>query len=190
MDRRTTVGTALVALAVVLFTVPALAPVQAVLTHDTTAITFDGRDTLEEQGVRIVPYENLSDRGQELYVQTLENGGTYRVSPGKGAPEFDYRTGAERSQARREDPDTRPGYVAIERPENATLPTADEPFDRERRTREDGAEKHRKTVMRYDIMKVSRGPPPLGSTPQLVRLGASLLAVVSFGIGGYLVSSK
>ncbi|GAA0682075.1 hypothetical protein ACFQDG_01410 [Natronoarchaeum mannanilyticum] len=190
MDRRTAVGTALLALAIILFTVPTLFPVQAVLTHDTTAVTFDGRDKLEEDGVTIIPYENLSDRGQELYVRTLENGGTYRTSPGQGAPEFDYMTGAERSQARRENPDTRPGYVAIERPENATLPTADEPFNQDRRARDEGAESHHKTVMRYDMMEVSKGPPPLGSTPQLLRLAASLLAVLSAGIGGYLASSQ
>ncbi|MDS0474541.1 hypothetical protein [Natrinema sp. 1APR25-10V2] len=190
MDRRTTIGTALIALAIALFVVPSLFPVQAVLTHDTRAITFDGREKLEEEGVRIVPYENLSDRGQELYVRTLENDGMYRVSPGQGAPEFDYMTGAERSQTRREKPDTRPGYVAIERPENATLPTADEPFDQEHQARDGGAESHRKTVMRYDLMEVSRGPPPLGSTPQLLRLAASLLAVLSAGIGGYLISSR
>uniref|UniRef100_A0A7D5K917 Uncharacterized protein n=1 Tax=Natrinema halophilum TaxID=1699371 RepID=A0A7D5K917_9EURY len=189
-DRRTRFGTVLVAIAILFFTVPALFPVQAVLTHDTTAITFDGREKLEEQGVTIVEYENLSDRGQELYIQTLENGGMYRVPTGEGAPAFDYMTGSERAEFRKGNPDTRPGYVAIERPENATIPTADEPFDREPPARDEEADRHREKVMRYDMMEISKGPPPLGSTPQLLRLGVSLLAVFSFGIGGYLVSSR
>ncbi|WP_265111562.1 hypothetical protein [Halosolutus halophilus] len=190
MIRRNQLGTALVVLALLLFTVPALFPVQAELSHDTTAVTFDGREQLEEQGIEIIHYGNLSDRGQELYVETLETGGEYRVPPSQGAPEFDYLTGAERQQVREEDPEGRHGVVAIERPEDADIPPADEPFDRVPEENDEEAEPHREQVKRYDLMEISKGPPPLGATPQLVRLVAALLAVLSFGIGGYLLSSK
>ncbi|MEF8852584.1 MAG: hypothetical protein V5A44_00295 [Haloarculaceae archaeon] len=32
--------------------------------------------------------------------------------------------------------------------------------------------------------------PPLGSSPQLLRLGAVVLAVISLGAGGYFLSSS
>lgn len=95
MKKRNKLGTALVVLAIVLFTVPALFPVQAMLTHDTRDSTFDGQEQLEEQGIEIVKYDNLSNQGQELYVQALKNGGEYRISTEQGAPEFDYMSSAE-----------------------------------------------------------------------------------------------
>ncbi|MFB1066801.1 hypothetical protein [Natrinema sp. H-ect4] len=190
MKNRNKLGTAFVVLAIVLFTVPALFPVQAMLTHDTTDSTFDGQDQLEAQGVEIINYDNLSERGQELYVQALENGGEYRVSTEQGAPEFDYMTSGERAQLQRENPEHRPGVVAIERPDDATLPPADEPFNRGSNKNDEEYEQRREQAQRYDLMEISKGPPPLGSTPQLLRLGVALLAVVSFGIGGYVLSSK
>ncbi|WP_408960305.1 hypothetical protein [Natrinema sp. 74] len=190
MKKRNKFGTAFVVLALVLFTVPALFPMQAMLTHDTRDSTFDGQEKLEEQGVEIIKYNNLSEKGQELYVQALKNGGEYRVSTEQGVPEFDYMTSAERAQLQEENPEYRHGVVAIERPDDATLPPADEPVDRVPSENNGEEEQRREQVQRYDLMEISKGPPPLGATPQLLRLAATLLAVVSFGTGGYLLSSK
>ncbi|ELZ00851.1 hypothetical protein [Natrialba asiatica] len=190
MNTRNKLGTAFVVLAIVLFTVPALFPVQAVLTHDTRDSTSDGQEQLEEQGTKIVEYDNLSEKGQELYVQALENGGEYRVSTEQGAPEFDYMTSVELAQRQDENPEHQPGFIAIERPDDADLPPADEPSNRGPSENDEEYEQHREQVQRYDLMTLSKGPPPLGATPQLLRLAASLLAVISFGIGGYLLSSK
>ncbi|MFC6767137.1 hypothetical protein [Natrinema soli] len=190
MKTRNKLGTALVVLAIVLFTVPALFPVQAMLTHDTRDSTFGGEEQLEEQGIDSIKYDNLSEAGKELYVQALENGGEYRVSTEQGAAEFDYMTSAERAQLQGENPEHRPGVIAIERPDDADLPPADEPLNRGPSENDEEYEQHREQVQRYDLMAISKGPPPLGATPQLLRLAATLLAVVSFGIGGYLLSSK
>ncbi len=190
MNRRNTVGLALVVLAVILFTLPAFFPVQAVLTHNTGPGSFDSRAELEENGVEIIGYENMSERGQELYRQTLEAGGSYSVSQGNGATDFGYLTGAER-QVRTERPRQRPSLVAIERPEDASLPPADEPFERVRGGGdESGDEQRRQQVQRYDLMDTSTEPPSLGALSQLLRLAAALLGVLSLCVGGYLYASN
>lgn len=183
MDRRTTLGAALLVVAVVCLALPPLVPVQTVLMHDTTPITFDSPDQLESEGYEIYAYENLSDRGQELYVTTLENGGEYHVSPGEGAPDFEYLSPAERAEARQESR-RRPGYFVIERPEDADLPPADEPDHGPRNP------ERRDQTQRYDMMAATAGTPPLDATSQLFRLAAVLLGILSAGVGGYLVSSK
>lgn len=201
MNRRNQLGSALVVLAIVLFVVPALFPVQPMLTHYTEVSTSASPTELDREGVTIVAYENLTERGQELYVQTLEHDGEYRVANGTGAPAFDYPTEAERRAAyeRRENESVegpvRTGIVVIERPEDdSSLPPADEHyFERDDRS-EDGAQtnesQRREMVLRYDEMRTSTEQPPLGATAQLLRLGAVLLAVISLGVGGYLLSSK
>lgn len=190
MTRRNTVGTALVALAVVLFVAPAFFPVQPTLAHSTRDTVPGEPDIIREDGYDLVAYENLSERGQELYVRTLENGGEYRVGQGGGAPEFGYPTEAERRAALRNDSDERPGGIVIVRPEDdAGLPMADERAfgpPREDETEEERRERN----LRYDAMETRTEQPPLGALPQLVRLVAALLAVVSMGVGGYLLSSK
>lgn len=203
MNRRNLLGMSLVVLAAVLFIVPALFPVQPMLTHDTRDSVPAPEARLEEEGFRVIEYGNLSDRGQELYRRTLENNGEYHVSQGRGAPEFEYPTVEEladarddRQQSARADREqTRLGEVVIERPEDDSgLPEADEHFFGPRE-REDGNEsvnetKRREQAMRYDLMGTRTEQPPLGATPQLIRLAAALLAVVSLGVGGYLLSSK
>lgn len=191
MNRRKQLGTALVVFAVVLFTLPALFPVQAVLTHDTGPVTFDSKEQLQEQGITIIAYENMTERGQELYVQTLEANGEYRVPVGEGASDFEYLTSEERMQAFEGNQNQRPGAVVIERPEESDLPRADEPFSEEHRDNDRAEdEQRRQQVQRYDMMQTSTGPPPLGTIPQLLRLAAALLAVISLGVGGYLRSSN
>lgn len=144
---------ALVVLGVVLLLAPALAPVQQYRIHDTRGGTTADRAQLEEQGFRIVTYENLSERGKELYRKTLENGGRYAVPVGQGAPDFEYEASWDdegQSEVRR--PGDRPGILVIERPPDADLPQADEPIraaddlrerreaERERRRAERGSD--------------------------------------------------
>ena len=194
MNRRNKLGTALVVLAVVLFVVPAFFPVQAVLVHDTRETVPGEPDAIREEGYDIVAYGNLSDRGRELYVRALENGGEYRVGHGEGAPEFEYPTDEERRAAFRNETRERPGGIVIERPEDdANLPPADERFfgpPQEEEEEEENADERRERARRYDAMETGTEHPPLGSPPQLIRLLATLLAVVSLGVGGYLLSSK
>ena len=195
MNRRNTLGTALVVLAVVLLVVPAVFPVQPVLIHDTDRTTRDSPSELREQGVPVVAYENLSERGQELYVETLRNDGEYRVPKGEGAPEFDYLTDAERREAFRNDNESAVRSVVIERPEDdSDLPPADEfgvgPGDEEEEELSGDEQERRETMRRYDAMRTTTEQPPLDSPPQLLRLGAALLAVISLGVGGYLLSSN
>jgi len=181
---RHTIGTALVVLGALLLVVPALFPVQPILIHDTTLRTFDGPQELEQDGYSIVSYENLSERGQELYIRTLEAGGQYQVELGEGAPEYEYLTSNERTEAVSENRTRQPGLVVIERPENVDLPPADEPFGRAAPEEED--DERRQQVQRYVLMGTATEPPGLGSVPQLLRLGAALSAILSLGVGGYL----
>jgi hypothetical protein len=194
MNRRNTLGTALVVLAVVLFVVPAVFPVQPVLIHDTDRSTRDSPSELREQGIPVVAYENLSERGQEVYVAALESE-DYRVGRNAGAPDFQYPTSAERREAFEADNISGTGMVVIERPEDdSVLPPPDERFfgprEEEEAESEEELEERRERVLRYDAMMTATGQPPLGSTRQLLRLGAVMLAVVSLGTGGYLLSSK
>ena len=198
MNRRNTLGTALVVLAVVLFVVPAVFPVQPVLSHDTDRSTRDSPSELREQGVPVVAYENLSERGQEAYAAALERE-DYRVGRDAGAPDFRYPTSAERREAFEADNMSAAGMVVIERPEDdSDLPPADERFSGAREEEEakndeqpeERREERRERVLRYDAMMTATDQPPLGSTRQLLRLGAVMLAVVSLGTGGYLLSSK
>jgi hypothetical protein len=190
MNRRNTVGTALVVLAVVLFVVPVFFPVQPALVHNTRDTVPGEPEIIRDDGYETVTYENLSDTGQDLYVRTLENGGEYRINQGGGAPEFEYPTDAERDAAFENETIERPGGIVIVRPEDdAGLPPADERAFGPPRENETEQER-RERALRYDAMETRTEQPPLGALPQLLRLVAALLAVVSMGVGGYLLSSK
>lgn len=127
MTRNTVVSAALLVLGVGLLVVPALVPIEPIRYHDSRAGTFANESELRAEGFEIVTYENLSDRGQELYVRTLRNGGEYTVALGKGAPDFAYPTDEElgdiedyRERRTRES-------IVIERPaDDAGLPPPDE----------------------------------------------------------------
>jgi hypothetical protein len=195
MNRRNQLGTALVVLAAVLFVVPAFFPVQPMLMHDTERSANAPPAELEAEGLEIVAYENMSDRGKELYRTTLERDGEYSVPQGEGATEFDYPTAEERRQAYENDAPSRPGAIVIERPaDDSSLPESDERYFGPREEGEDpeseNESQRREMIMRYDVMSTSTEMPPLGATPQLLRLGAVLLAVVFLGVGGYLISTK
>jgi len=202
---------AVLALGTVLLLVPALLPVQPVLFHDTSAGTFADRAELEREGLEIVASENLSDRGQELYVLALRNDG-YAVPVGAGASDFEYPTDAELQNVT--DPRERLtlGRIVIERPPDADLPPADEPTEaaereRERRERrqqerqEQGGqqtptpgtptpsiEERRQQIARYDVMSTRTTLPAITETSSLARLFSILGGVILIGTGGYLRS--
>jgi len=186
MNRRNRAGAMLVGLAVILLVLPAVFPVQPVLVHDTRPATQANESELKAENVTVIDYADLSERSKEPYVKALESNGQYRVPKGQGAPEFEYTTAEERAQAR-EDGVFRPDGVAIDRKGAENLPPAHE-YGRVERS--DDSEIGRETVRRYDLMQTRMGQPPLGSTAQLLRLGAVLLAVILLGAGGYLLSSR
>lgn len=214
MFDRVTPAHGLVVLGLVLLLAPALVPVQQYRIHDTRAGTFADRSDLEQQGFTIVAYENLSDRGQELYRKTLRHGGHYTVPIGQGASDFEYGDGTTDEPSDVRGPGSRPGVIVIERPPNASLPPADEPVEAADRMREreqerrkkrrtasdtDSAngtatpttpdyEARRRSIARYDIMETSTDTPPITDSSNLIRLLAALVGVLCLGVGGYRAS--
>lgn len=208
--RRITPGGVLVALGIVLLMGPALFPVQPVLYHDTGERTMGNATELEEEGITVVSYENLSERGQELYVASLRADGEYSVPVGEGASDFEYPTSGELAAV--EDYRQRRSMtrIAIERPPDADLPPADEPVEfAEERVRDEREQKGehegertetpgtetgptvaemRQQIARYDLMSTRTDRPPLTAAPNLVRLLSTLLGIAAIGAGGYLRS--
>lgn len=191
MIRKSTLPVALVVLGVALLLTPALFPVQQMLYHESRAGTTADRAQLEEDGYDVIAYEDLSERGRELYVASLRHDGPYTVPVGEGADEFNYTA---RDHLR---------GVVIERPADSDLPPADEPVERaefERHEAEDeeaaegtnGTEtgptvdERRQQIARYDLLSLRVDTPPLTATPNLSRLLAALVGVVLVGVGGYL----
>ena len=209
-----TAGTVLLAVGVVALLLPALFPVQQVLYHGTQAGTMADGSELRAEGYTVIEYENLSERGQEIYVAALQSpDGAYTVPVGQGAPEFPYDGADDRDDVsgRAEfEKRQRLTSVVIERPDGADLPPADEPverLDREQPPREDAAsggetasqnetateseqelEQRRQMVATYDLVTVGQRTPPVTDSGNLLRLGAVLLGTVAIGVGGYLRS--
>jgi hypothetical protein len=210
MTPRLTRSHALLAVGLLLLVTPAFAPLQPVLEHDTRRGSFEDGTRLEEEGYRIVAYEDLSERGKELYVKTLRNGGTYRVALGDGASDFRYPTQAEVDDREGYEARVELSHVVVERPANASLPPADEDVEhgvdvvqeREKDRKEraengtsDGAipttrseAEIRRQVARYDVMQTRTTKPGLTGEAALLRFGAAALGIVLTGTGGYLSS--
>jgi len=209
MTLRLTRSHALVAVGLLLLVAPAFAPLQPVLEHDTRRGAFENESTLEEEGYRVVEYEALSERGKALYVKTLRNGGTYTVATGEGASDFRYPTEAEVDAQEGYEARVELSHVVIERPENASLPPADEDVEnaveivkqrQEAREEQEGDGKTtttasrttrseaeiRRQVARYDVMQTRTTQPGLTSQPAVLRFGAAALGIVLVGVGGYL----
>ncbi|WP_335999278.1 hypothetical protein [Halorientalis halophila] len=181
MIDRSIVSTALLVLAAILLLAPAIAPVQPVLYHDLRGTTLANETQLETEGIEVIAYENLSDRGQRYYEATLRNGGQYVVSGGAGAEEFDYPAELESDDdgVRRR---TSLGAVAIERPTDSNLPES------EQRGPRGGARDDPQMRTQYDLMSTRTDEPPLGDTGNLTRLLSVLAGVLALGTGGYLRS--
>ncbi|WP_135302395.1 hypothetical protein [Haloarcula amylovorans] len=207
MSRRNTLGSALLALGVVALIGPALFPVQPVLYHDTGYGSPENESQLREQGYRIVAYEKLSERGQQLYVETLRAGGEHTVPVGEGAPAFSYPDSERLGETEDYTERRRLTTVVIERPPESDLPPADEPLRaaehslRQERNEENqerqpvatpseaAVEERQRAIARYDLVTTRTDKPPLTATPQLLRIVPALLGILAIGTGGYLRSS-
>lgn len=212
MSRHATLSTALVVAGIALLVAPVLVPVEPVLSHDTRRGTLDDAAELRADGYEVIAYENLSERGKELYVRTLRNGGEYHVAQGSGAPEFAYPSRGELADVEDHRERETLRSVVIERPPDADLPPADEPMQaaehrperRDRRDRDGSAgratptdgratptasvEERRTQIARYDLMTTGTERPPLTATAPLLRLLSALGGVLALGTGGYLRS--
>ena len=197
MTRNTTISNVLLVVGLALLIAPALFPIQPILVHDTRPGTIDNASQIREQGYRIIAYENLSDRGQQLYVQTLGHGGEYSVPLGEGAPEFNYPTPSELGSVSDYRNRTALQGVAIERSAKSDLPPADEPLQAaesvqrryERNNQTAPSQKEiRRQIGRYDLMTTRTASPPLEEPTSLARVVVAALGVLALGIGGYLRS--
>lgn len=208
MTLRTHVPTALVLLGVAALVVPALVPVQPKLYHDTRAGVTGNATEIEQQGHEIVAYEDLSDRGQELYRRALRADGEYGVPVGEGASAFPYPTATELAETEDFRERNAMTAIAIERPPDADLPPADEPLDRaehrpiqregpegvtdgeaERTPRETASvEDRRRQIARYDLVRTHTGRPEFTALPNLLRFLSVAVGAVAIASGGYLRS--
>ncbi|WP_323674424.1 hypothetical protein [Halorubellus sp. PRR65] len=112
-------------------------------------------------------YENLTERGQELYVNALENAGTYAVPVGEGASDYAYPSDAELPES--DAAALRASTVVVVRPENASLPSADEGSP----------------DVRLDMMQTQTASPPLSSSAYLPNYLAALAGVVALAVAGH-----
>ena len=198
MNRFTRLATALLVLGIVLLVVPALVPIQPVRYQNTRPGTTANRSTLEARGFHVVSYENLSARGQALYVRTLRSGGRTSEPLGQGAPDFPYPTAADLDAARNYSAQVALERVVIERPTDATLPPADEPVEvakschrralQENWTAVPSIADCRRQIARFDVMSTRTDHPPLTSPTSLAHLASVALGVVAIVTGGYLRS--
>lgn len=131
-------------------------PVADVRMHDTSPYLGANASVENSSAVRVVAYENLTERGRELYRTTLERGGRYWVPIGEGASDYRYV----------DDPGEGFQSTVIERPADAALPPADE-----------------RHAERYDLLVTTTRSPPLFSGAYLVQM-ASLLVGGGLALAG------
>ena len=194
MTHKSILSTVLLVAGLVLLIAPTLVPIQPTLVHDTTRGTIGNASEISADGYEIVAYENLSDRGQELYVQTLRSGGTYSVPVGEGAPEFRYPTAGELGETESYQERNALQAVVIERPVASDLPPPDEDvamaeqiLEHNQRANESGVSEAelRRQIGRYDLMTTRTARPPLQEPASLAHLGIAVLGVLAIGTGGY-----
>jgi hypothetical protein len=214
---RSRIAAALLVVGAVLLIAPAVVPVQQVLSHEVGGAITAERIELQERGVEVIAYENLSERGKELYEQALRNDGMYQVPAGQGASDFRYR--GELESDRTDAAEQRFGQrtVAIERPDEADFPVVDgraperRPPESEPReaggtgessaesggtasadgtdaTGDEAAAERPPNAERYNLLRTSLGQPPLTDPGNLLRFVSVLAGVVMLGSGGYLRS--
>lgn len=196
MSRKSTLSTVLLVAGIGFLIAPALVPVQPTLIHDTTRGTIGNVSDIRADGYEIIAYENLSERGQQLYVQTLRSGGTYSVPVGEGAPDFRYPTPGELGETESYRERSALQGIVIERPSESNLPPPDEDINAaeqilEHRQRVNESESEiseaelRRQVGRYDLMMTRTARPPLQDPMSLAHLGIAALGVLAIGTGGY-----
>lgn len=199
MIRYTTLANALLVAGVALLVAPVLFPIQPMLYHDTHQGTVGNESRIEEEGYEIVAYENLSERGQQLYVRTLRAGGEYRVPVDEGAPDFAYPSPGELADIRDYRERRTLQGIVVERPPNADLPPPDEPVEAAERDNrhaekrgtesEQSIDARRQQIARYDVLTTRTDRPPLTASSSLLRLLSTAAGIVVLGTGGYLRST-
>jgi len=149
-----------------------LVPVDNVLRHshkitvNDDAYGNDNDNNLSDRFWGIISYHNLSDRGKELYRETLAAGGTYTVPKGEGAPEFPYPT---KQDIRTHDGSPVKFVTIIIRPANDSgLPPAP----------------------RYLGFGTRSVKPPLTGAPWMLRYLAGFVGVVLLAGSGYALYRK
>ena len=186
MSRRDLLATASIMVGLLLILAPAFFPIHPVLYHDTTRSVSGNETVLEQHGFEVVAYENLSDRGKELYVGALENDGEYIVPLGTGASEYPYPTPGMLAEAENVTAYTQLEAVAIERPADSNLPPADERAYIMDDGGEDAAdEQRRQLTLRYDAMTTRTDRPPQTAIASILRLLAVCIGIITVGVGGY-----
>lgn len=192
----------LVGIGLVLLLAPTFVPIEPVLYHQTHRGTVDNATVIEQEGLRIVEYETLSPRAQQLYVAALENDGSYHVPLGQGAQEYRYPSPGDLGDVTDYQERNRRTLIVIERPNDSDLPPPDEPLEiaqhrherQEERVEEDpnftesqvrSVEEWRDQIGRYDVMHTRQGTPPLSTPKTMARLASAILGVLAIGIGGY-----
>ena len=162
MTPTVTRNSALVAVGVVLLLGPALFPVQPMLYHYPDAGTTENASEIRRAGYEIVAYENLSDRGQELYRRALQEE-SLGVPLGEGAPDFEYPTSAELGATEDFDERRRLRSIVIERPPDADLPPPAEPVGMAEAIRERRQERREERAERRE--RAEQPPTTTGGTP-------------------------
>lgn len=199
MPRHTTLANALLVAGVALLVAPVLFPIQPVLYHDTHRGTVGNESQIQADGYEIVAYENLSERGQQLYVRTLRAGGEYRAPVDEGAPDFAYPSPTELADVRDYRNRNALQGIVVERPPDADLPPPHEPVEAAERSHrhaeergtepEQSVEERRRQIARYDVMTTRTDRPPLTASSALLRLLSTAAGVLALGTGGYLRSA-
>ncbi|MFB6254981.1 MAG: hypothetical protein ABEI06_10270, partial [Halobacteriaceae archaeon] len=82
MIRNNSYSTVLLGLGIVFLIIPIVFPFPQVLYHSTRPSIIGDASKAKERGFKVVSYDNLSDRAQELYIQTLQHDGEYSVPVG------------------------------------------------------------------------------------------------------------
>jgi len=176
MDRKK-VSFVLLLLSVVLFGVFLTTSVNDVRIHDTSLYISERSSVHDVEYTPIVEYENLSERGQEIYRATLENDGRYWTPIGEGASDFEYSA----NTTVKNDTVSGSGFeggrvptIIIERPEDdAFLPPIDEPYEE-----------------KYDWMATSTQEPPIMSGKHNRKLGSISFAIITLISGVYVYTTR
>lgn len=179
MERRTLLGILLIVVALPLLAMPATMSVEPYQYHETTP-TLDAfnesgsvnESRLESNVATVVAYQNLSERGQELYTKSLENDGRITFPVGEGAPDFEYLSEADVSELPPSEA-YKAGTVIVKRPIDTDLPAPDE----------------NSNDTRYDFMAYGQEKPDFPSEEHVPQVVLPILGFCALAGGAYLISN-
>jgi hypothetical protein len=167
MNRQQAVIVGLLIAGLALLAAAVAVPVGQIDKHDTRAQSMQSNEEITAS-YTVLAYEELSDRGREVYRRALENDGTYAVPEGEGASEFTYLTRDELNGMSPEQQRQATQYV-IDRRGASSLPPADESDP----------------DARYDLITVGTYDPEFPSEQHVPNLAAAAVGLVCLGVGGY-----